>query len=364
MLPPDNAGQWHDAVALEAARYRETEFILNLTGGTRSMMFGALAGLQTAVRESGATVRGIVYHSGPSRIEDIYPEVSPPRELPPELLLASPDMLRYALRLRGVYEREPTQSRKAYQAALERAELTHRLADAIFGDGLTDAQIRQRAGWLHGPVAGTPEIPEGAPEAQDWIPLQVWGHEAIAFWRALCAMPGADRLVVRGAGNGAFSIAGRDGRKYLSGGWFEEWALLHSIEALQGNPRCAASINVELSYSLARTDGEFDVVLLVEGFLHIVECKAGELRGADGEPKVWRQDIQRLDSWKNLIVGQGTAALLCLQPPASDRDRDIMTEEAQQKRVQFWYGRPGLQHFKNWLRDLAAQARGRAAGAP
>ena len=354
--PPDSTDAWYERLLVELGKTDSPLVLLNLTGGTRSMIFAALAALQRHAKENpDRESRAFIYASRPERVEEIWPGLgSQTLPLPRGSRLSVQSLLHSHGLVPRTTEREDQDRREAAQ---RRGDFTRALFELITRDGETVAA--ERAAAMHGTIG-------------DWLTKKRRGIENIGcdeevfIERARLQAPAGLWCGIEEAADGSgglltfhpggMALRGQAAVRYLQGGWFEEWAFLQCLDALGDKPWWNVQWSVPFSYDEDdnRTDGECDVLVAGEGTTFLLECKAGVRLVPDHAPiGNVRQLPLKIAAWRNRIAGDhGAAAIILLVPPRDNRQRQMLEHEAKEQDVTVWIGESGREAFKRWIDDV------------
>ncbi|MFZ1413178.1 MAG: DUF1887 family CARF protein [Defluviicoccus sp.] len=354
--PRDDAHRWATELQTELGRIGLGHYLFNVTSGTRSMIFGALAALQEAGAEDpGVTVEAIVYLAQPPRLQLLHPNIDTR-----EILIDPNDRVTFSdwIRLRGIYEQNRPAREARERNAIDRAALTAALL-AFLQDFAKTANPRQpdrafsdAVAALHG--TAQPFLDEKAPKTdQPWV-RRVFSDSEKYQKQILATMISRidDRRLsslLKKEGND-FVFSNEDGFRYLGGGWFEELVFLHCRERLGQRPTAwndvHLSIRVQLNAQRRDLDADLDVIVIVDGQPHLIECKAKRFGGG-----VTTDDVQKLARWHHAVLGpRGRILLLSLQPISSGHDR--LSREARLNQVDLVEGPDALSGLDRWLAGL------------
>ena len=356
--PPDSTDAWYEQLLVELDKTDSPLVLLNLTGGTRSMIFAALAALQSNASENpDRTSRAFIYASGPERVEEVWPELGRQTlRLPREPRLNVQNLLHSRGLVARTTEQEDQDRRKAAQ---RRGNFTRTLFELIASEGETAAGDRAAA--MHGTIGdwlmgSGRRIEDIGREEEVWIE-----HPKLRrpkdFWHGI--EPASERsnglLTFEG---GRMKLRGQAAVRYLQGGWFEEWAFLQCLDALGGKPWWDVQWSVPFGYGEdgKRTDGECDVLVAGEGTTFLLECKAGVRLVRNDEPiRHVRELPRKIAGWRDRIAGgRGAAAIMLLVTPRDDSPRQMLEREAAEQAVSVWIGESGRETFKCWISELAS----------
>lgn len=345
--PPDGADAWHERIAITMRQTSSELLLLNLQGGTRAMIFSAFAALQEVATPDGDK-QGLafIFHSKPSRIEEIWPKIGGRSiALPGGQRVLAEDILR----ARGFTERLREENRQRAIAAIKRKHFTDTVFSLIIGDD-NPAAIRIRAGAMHGTVM--PWLPEARSlhptEPLHLVEQQLRGDPQ--FWNELQAVAAeSDGLLDQE--HGMTALGGGLAVSYFGGGWFEEWAYLRALEALGHLPSWDILMGVHFSFddNGKIEDGEIDLLIAGQGTSFLVECKAGAR-----EEKLGRDAVRKISGWRDRLAGaQGGAVFLCLNKPKKQEILRPMSREAESSGIPLWFSTEGISAYKGWLKELA-----------
>ena len=338
--------------------------LLNLTGGTRSMIFAALAALQEDAREKPRrNSRAFIYASGPERVEEIWPGLG--RQTLPLPQKPSPSV-QSLLHDRGLVarttEREDQDRR---EAARRRGDFTRALFELIASGG--DTVAAERAAAMHGTIGDwlkgrSLRIEDIGRDQEVWIeraclrPPHPPAPAPAMLWDGIEAAADGSRGLLT-FHPGGMALRGQAAVRYLQGGWFEEWAFLQCLDALGDQPWWNVQWSVPFSYYKddKRTDGECDVLVAGKGTMFLLECKASVRLVPDGASiRDVRQLPRKIADWRNKIAGdRGTAAIMLLVPPRDNHQLEMLKHEAKKQDVTVWIGESGREAFMNWIGELA-----------
>ena len=364
--PPDSTDAWYDWLLVELYKTDSPLVLLNLTGGTRSMIFAALAALQKNAKdnrkEPNRTSRAFIYSSGPERVEEVWPELGRQTLRLPQEPRPSVRNLLHSRGLVAMTTEQEDQDRR--EAAQRRGDFTRTLFELIASKG--DKAADDRAAAMHGIIRGRiKDIEDIGPEEEVWIERDQLGTQAELWHGIEQAADGLGGLLTFPPGG--MVLHGQAAVRYFQGGWFEEWAFLQCLDALRNRPWWDVQWSFPFGYhENGRTDGECDVLVTGEGTTFLLECKAGvrlvpDEKPINGKPIRRGKSIRRvrelprkIAGWRDSIAGgRGAAAIMLLVPPRDDSQRRMLEHEAAQKKVSVWIGKSGRDIFKRWIGELA-----------
>ena len=369
--PPDDTQGWQEKVARKLARIGvgDKEPLLNVTGGTRSMMFGAMAGIRDA--QNGAQQRSpswhaVVYLADPPRTEQLFPRVD---KAPSYLLDMSPLTLSEHLSLRNYGERDVPARQCREATARCRREFTLDLVQQVSNAPqwkrnlramvlhriVNVAEMAAMAAGMEDDQTRTVSIAEFMGPGSSGVGRNP--HNSGEFWSKIFQdTPSVPGLYSTEAGSISFN--GKAATGYFTGGWFEEYLFHRCEEILDKRLNDDVRIHLGVSYgSIAGAGvgnaGEIDIVIQVKNDLHLIECKAARVAGRKNPDGVNRPAIHTIATRRRQIAGPtGSGRLVSFQTGGWDFLQGLKNE-AEQSDVTFWYGGHGLEMFANWLRGLA-----------
>lgn len=370
--PPDDTRRWQQSVARKLARLGvgDKEPLLNVTGGTRSMMFGAMAGIRDAQNDEqqpSPPWNAVIHLTEPARTEQLLPTV----EKAPDYLTGGIETLTLSehLSLQNYEERETPARRIRETNARCRTTFTRALVQDM-SRGVPQWQRNVRAGVLHRIVndaemaakdAGRDDHEHRTVDFTEFDGPNSNGrgrraHNAGNFWmRIFEEMQKVPDLYTSDTGAGTISFIGKAGTAYFTGGWFEEYLFLRCEEILRHRKDVKVHLGVsygDVTDAEVGTDGEIDVVIQVENNLHLIECKAGRVANSRNPDGVDRSAIHTIASRRRLIAGpKGSGRLVSFQSGVKPF-LESLKQEAAHNQVTAWFGSDGLRDFEAWLRRL------------
>ena len=372
--PPDDAQGWQISVArkLKEIKMGNKELLLNVTGGTRSMIFGAIEGIRNAQNDQqdpSWSWNAIIHLVDPARTEQLLPNV----ESAPYYLAGGIETLTLSehLSLQNYEEREGLARRCRETDARCRSKFTRALVDNIISTRhVPQWQRNVRAGVLHR-IVNDAEMAAKDAGRDDRETRKVnftefdgpnsngrgrRAHNAGAFWMQIFGgKSDVPELYTTDAVAGTISFNGKAATTYFTGGWFEEYLFLRCEEILRR--RKDVKVNLGVSYGDVTgagvgTDGEIDIVIQVENNLHLIECKAGRVASSRNPDGVDRSAIYTIASRRRLIAGpKGSGRLVSFQTGVRPFLASLK-QEAGHNHVTIWFGSDGLRDFEAWLRRL------------
>lgn len=368
--PHDTQG-WQKKVAckLKQIEVGNKESLLNVTGGTRSMMFGAMLGISDAQKggqKPSPSWHAVVYLAHPARTEQLFPTVAKvPRYLNDMEILT----LSEHLSLRN-YKELDMPARNCREAnARSRANFTHALVEKMSNSPLWKRNLRAMV--LHGIVNNAEKAAESAgkgdhdvreassSEFEDQagnVTRRDRQHNSGRFWWNMFGMQG-NIPGLYSIDASSISFKGKAATDYFTGGWFEEYLFLLCEDILGSCPDVKIHLGVsyvDIADGTNRPDGEVDIVIQVENDLHLIECKAGRVASMKNPHGVDRPAIHTIATRRRQIAGPtGSGRLVSFQTTENRRFRSSLESEARHSDITFWYGTDGLEKFKEWLRKLS-----------
>lgn len=383
--PPDDTQRWQTSVGrkLRKIGVGDKEWLLNVTGGTRSMMFGAMAGIrmagmrdaQNGEQEPPPSWNAVIHLTDPARTEQIFPTV----EKAPVYLAGRIEMLTLSehLSLQNYKEWEESARRCRETNARRRTDFTHKLVQEMSASRqwrnvrarvlhhiVNQAEIAAKDAGRDAHATRTVNLAE----FQD--PSSNGGgrrrHNPGLFWKEMFRntgnMPGLYSIE-----ENTISFSGKAATGYFTGGWFEEYLFLRCEKTL--GHRNDVEVNLGVSYGHVPDDepprgrrqrggegvgidGEIDIVIQVENNLHLIECKAGRVASRNNPDGVDRPAIHTISSRRRQIAGpKGSGRLVSFQTGGGNFPASL-EQEANHNHVTIWFGSAGLERFEAWLRGL------------
>ena len=365
---PDDTDSWQRAVIEALREVENAEVVFNVTSGTRSMMFGAMLGVDAA-RPSDSW-KAVIYLTNPARTEQLRPI---PERRPN--YLASVDFLELddLLSLRGYERRQSRQSDDHQAHALRRQKFTRWMVGELSSRASQEMR-NQRARVLHGAI-GEVEDREGPGRKEaDWrrFPSDRWTHATCnrykngkghshgsgLFWKDRVFLnthaPPHDDLYR--SGSRQIELHGKQATEYFTGGWFEEYIFLLCYDILGSRPDIRLYTKVRYAdpeTARAHEDGEIDVIIKAGNDLHLIECKARRVASRNNPDGINRETIHTISTRRRQICagGPGSGRVVSYQTGYKRFPGDL-EREAGSAQVKIYFGERGIGEFKSWLRSL------------
>ena len=365
---PDDTRSWQHAVTEMLREIEKEEVIFNVTSGTRSMMFGAMLGLETA--RTSHSWSAVIYLSNPARTEQLRPV---PIQSPNYLASVDPLTLEELLSLRGYEWRYSRQSDKHRARMLERKDFTRWMVGKMTRKAYSGA-YNTRPRVLHA-VIGEVEDREGKGKTEagkrSFSPDKFSDdrhnkykngkgepHGSGLFWKDDVFLnrdaPPHNNLYRKDSGK--IELQGKQAIDYFTGGWFEEYVFLLCRDIL--GCRSDLQLYVKVRYADPETaggkeDGEIDLIIKVANDLHLIECKAGRVASRSNPDGINRSTIHTISTRRRQISagGSGSGRVVSFQTGYSDF-QVALEREAKSAQVAIYFGKRGAKDFKTWLRSL------------
>lgn len=356
--PPHDTVGWQTTVAQKIQELAShAEPVLNVTSGTRSMMFGAMLGIQDVLRQNARSWRAVIHLASPARTEQLFPIAS---ESPGYLNAAKPLTLTDQLSLRSYREQGENTRKEREKEAIERAEFTKYLATGFLNG--PDRMV----GVLHRLIRETEDPAAGRRDERHLSLTRLEDREYNTFQSSgrrhrsgralkelfrsgpecpLCRIDGTD-----------MTLDGKTAISYFMGGWFEEYVFLLCRQTLSACNQVRIHLGVRYADSAERNDnddGEIDVIIQAQNDLHIIECKSGSVSSRSNPDGVDRRTIHTIATRRRQIAGPtGSARLLSFQK-GYGKSPKTLKGEARHAGVTIYFGAAGLREFRSWLSELA-----------
>ena len=361
--PHDTQG-WQEKIAckLKQIELGNKESLLNVTGGTRSMMFGAMLGISDAQKggqKPSPSWHAVVYLAHPARTEQLFPMVD---KAPGYLGGMETLTLSEHLSLRN-YKELDSPARPARPCREANAKTREKFTRALVEEMLQPPQWKRNlmASTLHGIVSNAEDVRKVCSskfsDQVDNVGKRGKSHNSGKFWwemlrkwKSISGLYSTTETTI--------SFEGKAATDYFTGGWFEEYLFLLCKEIL-GSCRYVeihlgvSYVDVNIAGGTEWPDGEVDIVIQVENDLHLIECKAGKIAGKKNPDGVDRPAIHTIATRRRQIAGPtGSGRLVSFQTTQDSKFLSSLKSEAKHSDITFWYGDGGLVEFKKWLRKL------------
>ena len=307
---PDNMAVWYrHTLDIARATTPERPIVLNLTGGRKQMSLGALSGWLNAP----ANARHLIFVAGkPLGVDfvDIATMEQSPAAANQELTLDQ------YLNLYGMREIAPADRREKTQLHHDRKAIVEQFAAQVMPKiGVVQA-ILDKAARARQSADGR-NFTQGLVDPWEaGVGTQKQRQFAADSMRIFAGHAGLSEAN-NDNGQPVLHASTQDGVDMLRGGWFETLVFNRLEQHFQDRNGVALLPNVRVAYTTTTAlnpgaeIGEFDIAVMIQSQLHIVETKAAHISGSErgGMAKA----LAQIDKWKRSLLGQ-FGRIIVVQP--------------------------------------------------